>query len=578
MAKSKADLAQLPSTHSAEKFTAQTYLLGFFLIFIAIICSKYFQDHFTVIKWHAAHALGLALLAPLIFRQTFSWPKLSKQELFLLISLSIIGLGNIFYLRSLDFQSPLQDRLCFLILFYFFFLGFKEKKLSLIHFTVPILIATAIVDVYAFVEMITPKESHLYPYMAGVKASSLFGNTNMTAQFLGISILFQFQHLFSGAAKKINTKSTLLIFMFAFTLAYINYLACRSVMLALLSPLIWLSWQFRVWEKKKILLITLPLTLFFAITINNFRPEGNLFTKSYQEMQQQGTDNQNSMYLRLSLWESSLKLIKRNPMGVGTGNTEFNLVPFQVNTKVPADEKVVYNTPHNEYLRYLIEDGLVYTLMALALLVIWAGKFFPLVQKRGARPEDALIFALFAYYAVESFFQFPLLNAYPFVIFAMMLAYLLARTHTQESKTVRFVPQAGLALIFIMMAYLSWANIVSSYNIANLFKVREKMQTACSIFPSRWRGCLHLTQILIEEGKLHDADQELQRFLRQSPYHFVAMRLMGINQFKLGNMARGCFYFYQYDRLFDSKSSIHRDLMQNCPSITPEFERNHPFP
>ena len=563
------------------------WVLVFFLFLIPLICSRFFQDHFTVIKWHLTHTLAAILLMYIFFQKKVVWPKLGNLELFLAMTVGFISIGNVFYLRFYDFHGPLLDRLSFLAFLYVFYFKFQSKEWKLQNFIKPILLATLFIHIYAFFEMVTPMSAHLYPYMAGVKASSLFGNTNMTAQFLGISLIFQMYVVFFIEKRKEKSspfnpwKKWSMVALLSFTLAYINYLACRSVMLALLIPLTGMIYYWKIWQQKVLASVTVGLTLIFMLAINNFRGnEDNLFSKSYSEMQREGTDNQNSMYLRLSLWESAIKLILKHPTGIGTANTEFNLVPYQVGTKVPADEKVVYNTPHNEYLRYLIEDGAMYTFMMLALLFLILKKFIKLnfLQNTNPNEEHLLILGLCFYLEVESFFQFPLLNAYPFIIYAMILAYLLVKIYPHQEKKIPWAPPLFSGLCFIIVAYLTWADVVATYNIANLFKEREKMEEACSIFPSRWRACLHLAQIQIEEGKLKDADKTLNQFLIQSPYHFVAIRLMGINQFKMGNLAKGCFYFYQYDKLFESKSSVHQDLVHHCPTITPEFEKHHPFP
>lgn len=88
-----------------------------------------------------------------------------------------------------------------------------------------------------------------------------------------------------------------------------------------------------------------------------------------------------SRSLRIVIWENTLDMIASRPLGVGTGNYEFNLPAYRSMSQQRTLEQfkgtldlAAYHA-HNEYLEYLSETGIVGLLAMVAIFIgiLWRG-------------------------------------------------------------------------------------------------------------------------------------------------------------------------------------------------------------
>ena len=90
-----------------------------------------------------------------------------------------------------------------------------------------------------------------------------------------------------------------------------------------------------------------------------------------------------SLPQRFELWNASLRVIRRHPLGVGTGNTRYALCQELVNSNSPI--KYSNMKSHNEYLSLLMAFGCVGFIICLIAV------FYPVVHKR----PSAFVFSVF---------------------------------------------------------------------------------------------------------------------------------------------------------------------------------------
>ena len=111
--------------------------------------------------------------------------------------------------------------------------------------------------------------------------------------------------------------------------------------------------------------------------------------------------------LRLALWSDSLRLVRDHPLGVGAGDFEHAFVPYQARGRLEPQETVVFRSPHNEYLRFLAEDGAPVRGRGRAPLRAARGAEW---RRAGAVPRRCARWSRAggAFLAVEALFQFPL--------------------------------------------------------------------------------------------------------------------------------------------------------------------------
>lgn len=575
------------------------WTVAFGFLIVPLICSKYFQDHFTVIKWHSVHVVAFATFFLLVLSKKVRLPRFSGHELVLVIGLIIFSFINLFVHRPLDYHGALLDRLAFLALFIVFYNLFYTREIKFQNFFPVIFLATFLVEIYAVLEMFQIYE--LYPY-AIKRASSFFGNNNMVAQFLGISIVCQVYYLFRPQAAKllapkveqetkkkgkkrkkklpektiwqrINYKYVAVLCLFIFTCGYLNYLSCRSVILASVFSLGFLLYRYQAHKKWKKTLGVGVAILFMCYAIYQVRlwkalpavkAEGNLITKLSTELSGEKDHSERSMSIRLGLWWGSLKMFLDNPLGVGTSNYSFNFLPYQRGTYAKPMERVLYSTPHNEYVRYLVEDGILFWLMGAMFIFLIMRKF---LREQGPRSDlGALIVGLSLYFLVESFFQFPFMNAFPFYVSCAFWGLIFSYTNRETLKLEYKAPSVfAMGSGLMVGGYLIFANIGASFYIANTPNNLANVTWACENFPSRWLGCMYKNQKHVKQQKYSSAISELENYIQHSPYNYVALKILVVSYFQTKNPQKGCYYLWLYDHLFEDRSSLHSNLMKTCP-------------
>lgn len=488
------------------------------------------QDPFTVIKWHWVYFL--ATLSLFLFPRYFTLPKIKGLYPTLLV-MALTSLYSVFIQNPQDWHGMLLERLSFMALFLAFF-NLKDFKLIRIFNG----ISVTLVCSYYLCQLLGYDFLNL---KFGTTPASTFGNANMLAQFLGLSFALQM------SGKK--TYAQLLISALCLVVSF--ELGCRSIVLGCLLSLPLFLYKL---SPKRILFFFSSIVL--CLSIYHQRPYEDVITKTTKE-QRQPLQSEN---IRKTLWVLSWEMFKDHPMGIGVNNYEFEVVPYQVGSKLPNDENIVYQSPHNEFVRYLVEDGIIYFTCLMILLGLVIYRCHKIIPSLG----------ILVVVGVESFFQFPLINSCGFLFISMLLAGILKHTaHPFKGNKLYF--SLGVWLVLGVVGHLSYRSLGSFYLMSNYPTNKEAVKRACELMPSNWRSCLLESMAYISEGRYFDAERSVYKILDRQGSNFAAMKYAMANNFQKSLIYSGCYWAYRYDQYFEN-SSIASDRKEVCGKLEQHFQ------
>jgi len=141
------------------------------------------------------------------------------------------------------------------------------------------------------------------------------------------------------------------------------------------------------------ILISGTLLIAFLLTLSFFPQSYSRFYNAESALENElDTDSEESSVARILIWQTSLELIKKNPLfGVGTGDVELELMKLykEKNIKLAVDETL---NAHNQYLQTFIALGIIGFVALIASFV------FPAVYAFRKKQLLYLLFlAIFAF-------------------------------------------------------------------------------------------------------------------------------------------------------------------------------------
>jgi hypothetical protein len=275
-----------------------------------------------------------------------------------------------------------------------------------------------------------------------------------------------------------------------------------------------------------------------------------------------------SLRIRLRVWQGTGALILDRPLGAGSGNFLHAFLPYQLRDERLRSEEVVYSSPHSEILRALAEEGLAWC--ALAAYLFW--RLCTAVWRRarvdGWTPAEVVVAAGAAFLAVESAFQFPFAMALGSLAAAVLLGLALtladadapAAEHARRRTATRFALLAAAAV-----ASAALARLVVSDHLADARPHAVRAQRrACDLDPRNLRACLRAAWLDARAGNRPQARGRLAAVLDRSPYYYPAVKLLADESLAQGDATAGCFHLWVYDALFAGRSAEHARLARLC--------------
>jgi hypothetical protein len=292
-----------------------------------------------------------------------------------------------------------------------------------------------------------------------------------------------------------------------------------------------------------------------------------------------------SVVMRLALWRQSARLIGDHPLGCGSGHFLHAFLPYQLADPTLRSETLVFASPHNEYLRVLTEEGVLWCAIATYLLArLLAALGTRLRSEREPSSVSALLAGGAAFLAVESAFQFPFGLAFG----ALAAALLLGVAWSALSETpwtisageaaplrTRIAAFLAAALVVALAARVAASDVLT----ATAPERTDAQDLACALDPGNLRGCLLSAWHHVRAGQRRQARARLFAVLERSPYYGPAIKLLGEEELAAGHRTTGCFHLWIYDRLHGHRSSARAALVAACePGVLESFRRRVSVP
>jgi len=347
----------------------------------------------------------------------------------------------------------------------------------------------------------------------------------------------------------------------ALSLAYILLSQSRTSSLGVLLmlfvlPLLTPNWH---WKSLKILALAASIVIIIKFCIIPLlHPDtGNFFVpKSYS--------------IRWLLYWNTLRMIFENPFGVGVGQFQFASIPY-LRSSPEFDEMTLYRNPHNEFLRFLAEDGVItsflYLLLASSLIYyLWKD-----IQKIFYSYPEFIFFSLIL--LVQAVFQFPLMNPVPYFLTALMVGYFFS-LRKDEFFICKFAKTSKTFLIgsTLMGSVVFTAAFSSRYIYFNYPRDLSLNRLAChmgdpivnSVGSHNWLACLNVASTYFKEKEYAKAESYALRTLYWQPLNYQGIKLLGFSLLYQGHKEKACDLFKKYDSFFRSPTSVDGIIKREC--------------
>ncbi|MFM7016888.1 MAG: O-antigen ligase family protein, partial [Bacteroidota bacterium] len=166
----------------------------------------------------------------------------------------------------------------------------------------------------------------------------------------------------------------------------------------------------------------------------------------------------NTFNTRVKLWHNTKYIIADNTLlGVGPGNWKFKFANYGIGNllKEASDGRMIYQQPHNDFLEFFADSGLLAFLGYIALYVITAFYLMQLYKSANLNEDKEKYFifliALLGF-AFISFFDFPMERVEHQVLFftllAVVLYYFSSLKDSQNLLNINFKTRYLFVLIF----------------------------------------------------------------------------------------------------------------------------------
>lgn len=536
------------------------------LLLVPLAASPRFSDQFTSVKWHLLAALAACWLLverfacssrglPRVVVRT--WPACASLGLLVIVGSLRRGPGWA--------MEPLLARATFATVALAAFWRFRRTGLGLASVRAAVLFAAAIVVSLGLVQLAGFEPM---PWLTTTDhRSATFGNANMAAQFVGLSVVVLLARFPPPAAARRLAAEIVA----GGGVAYVSLASSRSVALALAVALLTVGLLRRLTVGA--LLRVGAVALVSAGLVVLAAPHGigplDPTTRAGKQM---------SASLRLRVWSDSVGLVRDHPLGVGAGNFEPAFIPYALAGRSKPGETIVFRSPHNEYLRLLAEEGVVGASLLLALLarLVSGLRRSPAAGAWRSDP-GVLLAAVGVFLAVEAFFQFPFELAYPSLLAAVLLG--LAFAASEESPARQSLDgfrgegrrragdvATGVAALAIGVGL---ARVVAAeYLATNGRQSVARLERACGLDPRRLEACVEAAWLHSRAGEHVAARRALDGVLRRSPDYFPAIKLLGEDLLAAGERAAGCRHLRRYDQMFGGRSSAHELVGTACATVS----------
>jgi O-antigen ligase len=511
---------------------------------------KSFHEQYDAPKTLVLYSIG-ALSGILLLREKQLWIPfwIKNQKVFyLVIGLLLFYFGSIIDHWNAHYTQIVAEWLSFFLIFLNAYRIAKNDPKMLLKLTTLTYASTAIVMTYGFLQthgiQIPTLTQNGFP-------SSFFGFQNLTAEFIGISLLFQ--GFYIQRRKYHLLEYAVLGIFFGVSCYYLHLLACRSVLVGL-----GITACTALVLKKKYRFLIFFGGIAFCFAFFYIAWESKHFHASGISSNQIEETKKKNISTRIARWTNTLRMIQEHPFGIGPGRYTFEYVSYH--NAVLRDEEIsestISKTPHNSYLQAAVSGGIPCLLILIALIFLFIR--FLLNQKQTQEMTISILF--FTFILVNCFFAFPLDNLYPFFMTAIFLGLALS----QKPWKPQYRSSSYLLFPTIALSYFSFIFLASELFYQNKFHYPSNA-IACSFFPENWYFCSQKIRLQYQQKQYLDTIASSQELLRYTPNNFVYLFYLFAAYSALGEKEKSCKALKSYDNLFNQSSKLHHYLKTYCP-------------
>jgi hypothetical protein len=528
-------------------FCYKTWLFSYFiLLFVPFIFLHNFQDPYTTIKWFSTLVcINLSIFIFLLHSKRLIFPKIPPLLFYLIFLIFSFNILNS-YMHNVSLMGYENiRRFMFWGAVLYFYNRLKEKPEDFYKLEKAIFISSTVFVISALTQhLLSPK----YP------SDLTLGNINLSAEFVGFAVSFQFGYLATLWRK--GQKSTPFNLLSALSISYLYITNCRSIFIAVFLMITFSLVFFRknAFEIIKIIIFSTILIIFLTSLISYFYPNLELTLLLDK-----------GISFRWLLYMDTLEMFFKNPLGVGLGQYEFASLPYLGNLFPQLNEYMLFRSPHDEFLYYLVEDGIIFSALLFAIFVFFFYFYWKNIK------EVFYLQPVFSYYFiilfVQALFQFPLIEPLPYFMTTLMIGYFLASLNHEtimiplksELKTVLF----SINLIFLLLIIIFFTSNYISYNYP---KDKNLNELACTYGSRNWIACLNVSSIALKEKDYDTAENFARQTLLWQPLNFQGLKMLGYAYLYQGNRQKACVLFKKYDMFFQNQSTLHKFIHNVCYS------------
>lgn len=477
--------------------------------------------------------------------------------------------------------EPLLARVTFVALAWCAYAYFSRNGLRTQAFQAALTVSSIVVIAVGLAQVLGLTRAVGLEPLLGLTASdgrsATFGNVNIAAQFVGFALTLLVAHRAHRARAPLWRSLTSDVLV-ATGLGYVFTVGSRSAMLALAASFAVIAVLTRgrgvgVASRRPLFVAAVVAVSLIGVAWSTGRLPGSPpFGAADHPLKAE------SLRLRTHLWKGAAELVRDHPLGVGSGNFLHAFLPYQLRDERLRSEAIVYSSPHNELLRALSEEGVLWCALAGYLLLRLGAAVRRQARARHWPLPAVIVAGGTAFLAVESAFQFPFAMAFGCLSAAVLLGLALSFLETDGrpavAEPVAWRPAARLATIAAaLVGAFALARLVrSDYLTGTAAPDAARPHEACQLNPRNLRACLNAAWLDARAGNRQDARVRAAAILDRSPYYYPAIKLLADESLAQGDVRAGCFHLWIYDSLFDGRSSEHDRLSALCdPALLDAF-------
>lgn len=518
-------------------------LVFFVLLVVPFAIFDGFSDPFTTIKWMLTlFSINVCIFIFLFKAKRLILPKFPPVFLYLLVfTLFFIVFNSYYHNVPLYTYENVRRFLFWGSAIFFLNLFYSETKERFEKIEYVIILALTIFVICSLLEFI------LYP---DFPSYFTFGNINLASEYVAFSMAFLWGRL-ARVWQKVQT-SFFLNLVSALSIAYIYLTSSRSTYIVIIL----MSFFFILLNSKNmkeiIKIIMMALGIIGLIVLIKYLypspPPDLVLLKDFSA--------------RWALYVNTLRMAVDTPLGVGIGQYEFASLPYLGEIFPRFNETKIFHSPHNEFLRYLSEDGVIVSLLFFLLGSSLIYTFWKKIRNSFQEYAGFLYFSIVLF--IQSLFQFPLLEPYPYYLTSLLIGYFFSvakvdvKTYALSglSKTIFFILNFLALTVFVLYFSFQYVSVHLSEN--------EKLNKFGCHAGRNWLACLNVSSCYLYQRDLDQAEMYARKTLEWQPLNFQGMKSLGFILLYQGERRKACSLFKEFNSFFQDQSSLKNVISYEC--------------